>query len=97
MEVWFLIAIPVVSALTGLITTGVVMLVGGVGVLRHLNKRLMLLEDGMEDTNTRITKEVKRRAGEAGVAAKKGSAEQQAEEHLRNLSSRQPAGRPKVV
>lgn len=96
MEVWQFIAIPLVSALTGLITTGIVMTVGGMGVLSNLSRRLHLLEEQIEHTDERITKEVKRRAADAAVEAKRTSPEQQARDHLAKQGTA-AVSRPKVV
>ena len=96
MDLWIVITIPLVSALTGLITTGVVMAVGGLGVLRSLNRRLLLVEERIEDTDTRITKEVKRRASDAAVEAKRTSAEQMATNYMAQKKP-QEFDRPKVV
>lgn len=96
MDVWMLIAIPVVSALTGLITTGVVMALGGMGVMQSLHRRLILVEERIEDTDTRITREVKRRAAGAAVEAKKTSPEQQAKDFM--AATPPPTDlRPKIV
>jgi len=96
MEVWLIIAIPVVSALTGLITTGVVMMVGGLGVLQSFNRRLILVEERIEDTDTRITREVKRRAADKAVEVKRTSPEQMAKDYMAGAPT--PATqRPKVV
>lgn len=96
MEVWQIIAIPVVSALSGLITTGIVMTVGGMGVISAFQRRLLLLEERIEDTDTRITREVKRRAADAAVEAKKGSARDLAESYLQNPPAA-PRGRPSII
>lgn len=96
MDVWSFIAIPLVGALTALITTGIVMTVGGMGVLSSLNRRLHLLEEQIEHTDTRITKEVKRRAADAAVEAKRDSPEKQAADYLSKAGTSRSA-RPKVV
>ena len=96
MDTWLIVAIPVVSALTGLITTGVVMSVGGLGVLSTFNRRLKLAEERIEDTNTRITKEVKTRAGMAALEARKNSPQKQAEEYLANPPQK-AEGKPSVL
>jgi len=84
MEVWLIVAIPVVSALTGVLTAGLVMVIGGAGVLRALHRRLLSVEDRIEDTDTRITREVKRRAADKAVEAKRTTPEREAAEYLRS-------------
>lgn len=94
MEIWQIVAIPVVSALTGLITTGVVMALGGLGVVQSLTRRLLLVEERIEDTDTRITREVKRRAADAALEARKTDPKEQALEHLARgqaTTSRRPS------
>jgi len=99
MEAWTLVAIPVVSALTGLITAGVVMAVGGLGVLRALHRRLLLAEERIEDTDSRITREVKRRASIAAQDAKRTSPEQEAAAYLKEHGAKDqtPSQRPSLV
>lgn len=96
MDTWLYLAIPAISALTGLITAGVVMAVGGVGVLRALHRRLILVEERIEDTDTRITREVKRRAADAAVEARKADPKEQAIEHLARNPAR-ASGKPSIV
>ena len=91
----------VVNVLSGVLTAGLILLVGGAGVLRALHRRLLLVEDRVEDTDSRITTEIKRRAAlkalEARDAAPK-SPKALAEEHLSNASSSTaPGGKPTVV
>lgn len=60
------------------------MLIGGVGGLSALARKLTLAEQRVEDLDTRITKEVKTRAANAAVEARKaaGSPKRIAEEWL---------------
>jgi len=97
MDVWIVIAIPVVSALTGLITTGIVMTVGGLGVLKNLSKMQELLGERIEEIDARITTEVKRRASLAAQDAKRTSPEQMAKDHLKEHNAPSRHARPKVV
>lgn len=91
----------VVQVLSGVLTAGLILIIGGAGVLRALHRRLLLVEDRIEDTDKRITTEVKRRASlkalEARDAAPK-SPQELAKEHLSNASSSTaPGGKPSVV
>lgn len=67
---WISIAVLVVSVLSGALTAGIVMAIGGLGVIRGLHRRLSLTEERVEDVNTRITTEVKKRAAGMAVEAK---------------------------
>lgn len=94
--IWISLAVLVVSVLSGALTAGVVMAIGGMGVLRAMHRRLVLAEERIEDTDDRISREVKRRAADKGVEARKTSAKAQAEEYLRDKPT--PAlGKPSVV
>jgi len=97
MEIWSQLGFSVVAILTGVVTAGLAVLIGGVGGLAHVVRRINLLEQRVDDTDGRITKEVKTRAGLAAVAAKaeSRSAKQIAEEHLAN-SPGDSGDRPKV-
>ena len=81
---WTALAALVLSVLSGALTAGIVMTIGGVGVLRSMHRRLVLAEERIEDVDTRITSEVKKRA--AGIAveakAKAKSAQQEVDEAL---------------
>ena len=67
---WTSLAALVLSVLSGALTAGIVMTIGGVGVLRSLHRRLVLAEERIEDVDTRITSEVKKRAAGMAVEAK---------------------------
>lgn len=102
MEIYLIIfANLVVSVLSGVLTAGLILLVGGAGVLRSLHRRILLVEDRVEDTDNRITTEVKRRAALKGVEARANAPKtpkELAEEHLSNASSSSaPGGKPSVV
>jgi len=94
MEGWFLAAIPLVSALSGVLTVGAIAALGGLGALRVLHRRIVLVEERIEDTDERITREVKRRAADKGVEARKSSPEAQAAAHLAE-NAEAPSGRSK--
>ena len=67
---WTSLAALVLSVLSGALTAGIVMTIGGVGVLRSMHRRLVLAEERIEDVDTRITSEVKKRAAGMAVEAK---------------------------
>lgn len=98
MEIWSFIGYLVVSVLAGTVTAGIALLIGGVGGLSHAVRRINLLEHKIDDTDTRITKEVKTRAALKAVEAKaeQRTAKQIAEEHLANVPA-ESHGRPKVI
>lgn len=102
METYFILAGNlVVSVLSGVLTAGLILIVGGAGVLRSLHRRLLLVEERIEDTDTRITTEVKRRASKAALDARNDtpkSPQDLAKEHLANTPAAAAAGvRPSVV
>ena len=104
MEVlWTALAALVLSVLSGALTAGIVMTIGGVGVLRSMHRRLVLAEERIEDVDTRITSEVKKRAAGRAVEAKAKikSAQEEVDEALAaGPSSPPPPGgrkRPSVV
>jgi len=96
MEIWTLLGFVVVAVLSGAVTAGLAVLIGGVGGLSAVIRRINLLEHKVNDTDDRITKEVKTRAGLKAVEAKanRRSAEQIAQEHLD--ANPVDSGRPKV-
>ena len=67
---WVSVAVLVVSVLSGAITAGIVMAIGGLGVIRGLQRSVSLTEERIEDVNSRITTEVKKRAAGMAVEAK---------------------------
>ena len=67
---WTALAALVLSVLSGALTAGIVMTIGGVGVLRSMHRRLVLAEERIEDVDTRITSEVKKRAAGMALEAK---------------------------
>ena len=68
--VWISLAVMVVSVMSGAITAGIVMAIGGLGVIRGLQRSVSLTEERIEDVNSRITTEVKKRAAGMAVEAK---------------------------
>jgi len=97
MDIWTLIGFTAVAVLCGTVTAGIAVLIGGVGGLSTAIRRIKLLEQRVDDTDTRITKEVKTRAALKAVDAKaeSRSAKQIAEEHLGNVQD-DGGKRPKV-
>ena len=89
---WVSIAVLVVSVLSGALTAGIVMAIGGLGAVRGLHRRLSLTEERVEDVNTRITTEVKKRAAGLAVEAKaRGkSTQEEVDEALAASAAAQP-------
>ena len=97
-DTWLFFAFLLVAVLSGAATGVLSLLIGGVGGQWALTRRVKLTEERLEDVNDRITKEVKRRAGEAGVEARAKSPKKLAEEHLAAAAIQRPAAtRPSVV
>lgn len=96
---WSLVAVFVLSLLSGALTGGVALLIGGYGGILALARRLTIAEQRVEDTDQRITREVKRRAADAGVAARVTDPKKIAEAHLATLQPPAPeeGTRPSVV
>lgn len=83
-DIWSLIGYLTVSAFFGVFTGAACVVIGGVGGLSALARRIGLAEQRVEDVDSRITKEVKTRAAHAAVEARKeaGSAKEVAERWL---------------
>lgn len=79
MDIWSILAIQLIALVGGAITGAVALALGGAGSLRVISSRLNLLEEAVEHTDDRVTKEVKTRAGLA-AAEKRRSAASVAEE-----------------
>ena len=96
MEIWSFIGYLAISVAAGVFTAGVSVVIGGVGGLSALARRINLTEQRVEDVDKRITREVKTRSAHAAVEARRaaGSAKEIAEEHIRNTNA-DPAGRAK--
>jgi len=77
--IWPLLAFQLISMISGVVTACLVLLVGGVGGTLALARRLEALEGTSSDTSRRLEREIKRRAGEIGVEARKGRAALEAE------------------
>ena len=70
-DFWSLVGYLAVSVASGAFTAVVCLLLGGLGGLRGLAKRLTIVEDLAEEAHRRVSKEQKVRASEAGVAARR--------------------------
>lgn len=98
-DFWSLLAIQAVAILSGVVTACLVLAIGGLGGIRALSRRLILAEERVEDTDQRITREVKRRAADAAVEARKASPKEQAEKFLAEnpAPAARPGARPTIV
>jgi len=74
MSLWLLLGAFVLSLLAGALTALLTALVWGLGILPRLFRAQLDLAERLEDTNQRITTEVKRRAAMTAVEARKGTA-----------------------
>lgn len=92
-DIWYVLAIQVVALVGGMLAGAIALAIGGAGGIRALSKRLESVENHTDDLGTRITKEVKSRAGAAGARARHGSdAELLAEAHATQGASAAPVG-----
>jgi len=98
-SIWWLAGALLVSALSGVATAALVLLIGGLGVLTALRKRLELVEISQENLDRRLTTEVKGRASAAGVEARQvaKSVEEEARVRLSQGTAPTPQARPSVV
>jgi len=98
MDIWALLGYLVVSVLAGAFTAGLAVMIGGLGGLSAAVRRIVLVEQRVEDVDGRITKEVKTRAALKAVEAKadQRTAKQIAEEHLANAPA-ESQGRPSIL
>lgn len=99
MEGWFLAAIPLVSVLSGVLTVGAIAALGGLGVIRALHRRIVLVEERIEDTDQRITREVKRRAADKALDSRQSSPKAQAEAYIATHPDQgpQPGQKPSII
>ncbi len=86
---WSIVAIGVQSLLALLLTGGVIALIGVLGGQWSLKRQIIEARDAAELANTRITREIKTRAGQAGQEARQEakSIDQQAAETLAAAAS----------
>lgn len=69
--IWEVFAYLAAATVAGCLIAAVSGLVWGPGATRELSRRLENMENRLGDVDDRITSEVKKRAGEAGRAARK--------------------------
>ncbi len=81
---WTLAAILVAAGLSQAIAAAAWIVIGGLGGQWRINKILVRLQDDMQRTDERITREVKTRAGREGQEARQEgkSVVEQAKAHL---------------
>lgn len=85
------------GAVGGLLVSGLFLIIGGLGGIRLLNRRMTALQDDVQLLDERITREVKMRAGKISALSRE-SQSIQAEELVGELkgllqSSQQMTGR----
>jgi len=100
MEIWSLLAFQLVAVLSGVVTAGLVMVIGGVGGHLALSRRLNVTEDRVEDVDAKIDREIKRRAADAATKSRteKKTVEGQAAEIIAGAAEgAAPATRPSVA
>ena len=88
MDIWSILAIQAVALLGGAITGALALFLGGAGSVRVITTRLNLLEEAVDHTDSRLTKEVKSRAGQVAADKRQRTAtvEEQAQEYLESTS-----------
>ena len=98
-SVWTVIGLLVLSVVSGVFTGVAVAIVGGMGVVTALRKRLENVEISQENLDRRLTTEVKARAAVKGVEARQEakSVEEQARVRLATESAPTGPGRPSII
>jgi len=98
-SIWFHIGLSVLSVVVGMAGAAAWALIGGVGVLSALTKRLEATESGMEHLDRRLTTEIKTRASVKGVEARQEAKSVQDEARVRLAGEPAPAKqqRPSVI
>lgn len=81
-----IVAILVVALVGGMVTGAASLALGGLGAINSLKNRMKSLENSVETVDTRITREVKTRAGQEGVRARQMSEKQMTEEAYERLA-----------
>jgi len=97
-SVWWVVGLLVLSALSGVVTAGVMILLGVQGVMVALTKRLEIAEISVENLDRRLTTEVKARAAVKAVEARveRKSVEDEARVRLAAESAPTKPGRPSI-
>lgn len=70
MDVWYHVGMMLLSVVSGVATAGFVALIGGMGVMTALRRRIENVEISMENVDRRLTTEVKARGSAKGVEAR---------------------------
>jgi len=98
-SVWWHVALVALSIFSGVAVALALALIGGVGVISALTKRIEGQEIGLENLERRLTTEVKARAGVKGVEARqeRKSVEEQARVQLASESLSTGSRRPSIV
>lgn len=97
-SVWWVVALLFLSVCSGVVSAGVMVLLGVQGVLIALKKRLESLEISVENLDRRLTTEVKTRAAVKGVEARQEakSVDEQARTRLATEAAPTGSGRPSI-
>lgn len=95
-SVWWIVGLLVLSVLSGVATAVFVALIGGVGVMTALRRRIENVEISQENVDRRLTTEVKARASAKGVEARTAAKtlEEDARSRLDLVSVPTGPGRP---
>lgn len=88
-----LVAILALAAFFQIVSAAAWIVIGGLGGQWRINRILVRLQDDMQRTDERITREVKQRAGREGQEARKDakSVTDEAKEHLAAAGSSYPS------
>ncbi len=100
MEAGLILAQLAVAVGTGVIVSGVIMALGGLGVLRTFNQRLSGTADALERLEGRFDRHTKVEASSLGVARRQSERDLKtdAQQRLAETNRRpDPSQRPKVV
>lgn len=83
-DFWLFIAFQMLAIGSGVVTAGLIFILGGLGGLSTLARRQVITEQRVEDVDMRITSEVKKRAGQIAqkALAKGRSAQAEVDEVL---------------
>ncbi len=100
-DVWSLLALQLVAFVGGMVSGAIALALGGLGGQRILRNAVADIKAAVERTDERITREVKTRAGSAGVQKRTEQDTRAEAERLlaenRDRPLGQPGVRPKVV
>jgi len=98
-SVWAHLGLAVLAMCSGIATGAGMALIGGLGVLSAIKKRLEANETDIEAVDRRLTSEVKARAAVKGVEARQEakSIEDEARVRLAGEKPRSAQGRPSII